>query len=453
MKKIGIILGLLLASATGLMAQNSSTGYFTKGYLYRHEVNPAFGGEKGYVAFPFLGNMNLGIRGNLSIENFLYNVDGRTTTFMNPKVSTSEALSNISDLNKLIFDMKFQFLSFGFKAFGGYNTFSLNLKTNAAVSVPGDIFRMAKEGIENKSYDLSGLGGSAKAYAELALGHSHEIIEDKLTIGAKVKVLLGGAHASAFFEKANLNLNSEGSWNVDVDAELNASMKGIKYESEYNSDSKRQHITNFDIDSPGVGGFGLAVDLGAEYKINDDLAVSAAILDLGYIKWSNNMQAKSYKNNHFSTDKYNFSVDESDSFDDEMDKLADDLAGLADLQDMGDQGGLTTGIGTSFNVGVEYKLPGYDKLSFGLLNTTRIQKNASWTDFRLSANFAPAKWFSMGANVAYGTFGPSFGWILDLHPTGFGIFVATDHMMGSLSKQMIPLSSNFNLNFGINFPF
>ncbi|WP_308267608.1 DUF5723 family protein [Prevotella sp.] len=35
----------------------------------------------------------------------------------------------------------------------------------------------------------------------------------------------------------------------------------------------------------------MAFDLGAVYKINDDWTVSAALIDLGYINWNNNMQA------------------------------------------------------------------------------------------------------------------------------------------------------------------
>lgn len=35
----------------------------------------------------------------------------------------------------------------------------------------------------------------------------------------------------------------------------------------------------------------MAFDLGAVYKINDDWTVSAALIDLDYINWNNNMQA------------------------------------------------------------------------------------------------------------------------------------------------------------------
>lgn len=48
---------------------------------------------------------------------------------------------------------------------------------------------------------------------------------------------------------------------------------------------------NIDLDNPGLTGFGMAVDLGATYKLREDLTLSAAILDLGFISWNNTIKA------------------------------------------------------------------------------------------------------------------------------------------------------------------
>ncbi|MDE7090010.1 MAG: hypothetical protein K2O54_07815, partial [Prevotella sp.] len=101
----------------------------------------------------------------------------------------------------------------------------------------------------------------------------------------------------------------------------------------------------------------------------------------------------------------------------------------------------------------EYTLPAYRKLTFGLMNSTRIQSKYSWTEFRLSANVAPAKIFSVGVNVAAGTYGCAFGWILNFHPTGFNLYLGMDRTFSALAKQGIPLSSNASFNLGMNFPF
>lgn len=120
---------------------------------------------------------------------------------------------------------------------------------------------------------------------------------------------------------------------------------------------------------------------------------------------------------------------------------------------MGELSSRTRALGATLNVGVDYELPYYRKLHFGLLNSTRINGKYSWTQFRLSANVAPVKVFSAGINAAVGTYGFGFGWILNLHARGINFFLGMDHTVGKLSKQFIPLNSNASLNLGLNFPF
>ena len=43
---------------------------------------------------------------------------------------------------------------------------------------------------------------------------------------------------------------------------------------EFLSEGKYEHVDDVDVDGFGLNGFGVALDLGAEYKINDDWRVS-----------------------------------------------------------------------------------------------------------------------------------------------------------------------------------
>ena len=137
----------------------------------------------------------------------------------------------------------------------------------------------------------------------------------------------------------------------------------------------------------------------------------------------------------------------------EIDRIRDKFSALYELEDMGDQGSRSTMLATTFNIGAEYTVPLYRRLSFGLLNTTRIYGDYSWTDFRLSANVAPVKCFDASVNVAAGTFGVGFGWLINLHVPGFNLFAGMDHTVTKVAKQFVPLSSNASFNFGLNFPF
>ena len=449
----------LMSVAMPIAAQHTASGYFTDGYLYRHEMNPAIANEQSYVAMPGISNLNVAMRSNLGVKDVLFNRNGRTTTFLNPNVSVADAMSGINDINKTNVDVKVQILGVGFKGFNGYNHVAINARANVATVIPRSLFSLAKEGIENKTYDISDFKAHADAYTEIALGHSHKI-NDKLSVGATLKIILGGANVDAQFNKAQLSLQ-ENAWEAVTNAKIQASVKGLKYKEKTEmrgaegQEVPHTYINDVDVKNTGLNGFGLGLDLGAEYKLDDSWKFSGALLDLGFISWSNNMVASTKGDKTFTTDKYLFNVDKDadNKFSREMDRMTEGLAKLYELQNEGDKGSRTTGLAATMNLGVEYTLPTYQDLSFGLLNTTRIHGKYSWTDFRLSANWHTGKLFSTGINFAAGTYGASFGWILNLHPNGFNFYLAMDHTLGKLAKQGVPLSANGHVNLGINFPF
>lgn len=444
---------LSVLAAVPAFAQNTRSGYFLDDYTYRYEMNPAFANSRGFVAMPGLANINVGVNGTLGLNSVLYNVDGRTTTFLNPGISTAEALKNIKDVNRIGFDTKINILSFGFKAFGGYNTISLNARAGLGIKLPGDVFSLLKEGISNKTYHIANLDANANAFAELSFGHSRQITSE-WRVGANFKFLIGGAHADVNLRKADLTLGTD-SWTITTDGEANVNLKGFTYKTELSKNTGNYYVNGADVDGSGVGGFGIAFDLGAVYtpEVLPDWEFSAAFLDLGFISWSNNMLATTNGEKTFNTDKYTFNVDDNatNSFDNEWDKIKDDLSTLYELENAGDTGSKTKGIGATMNLGAKYTLPVYHQVNFGLLNTTRIQGKFSWTDFRLSANYVPCKIFDCGVNASAGTFGMGFGWIANLHCPGFNLFVGMDRTLGKLAKQGIPLNSNGSFNLGMTF--
>ena len=436
----------------GAVAQNTNSAYFTEGYTYRHQLNPAFGNDKNFISIPAIGNMNVAMHGTIGVEDIFYNVDGKTTTFLNPAVDAS-FLNNIDDISRLGTDVKLNLLSVGFKGFKGYNTVSINVRSNVNTHIPKTLFSFLKEGIENKTYDISNFDVHADVYGEIALGHSHQL-GDKWRVGGTLKFLLGGANIDARFNKAQLTLG-EDAWSAVTNAEVQASVKGLTYQTEVNENTGHKYVSGMDVENPGLNGFGMALDLGAEFRPNQDWAFSAALLDLGYMKWNNNMVASTGGDKTFTTDIYSFSIDPSSQnfIADEIDEMINDVSALYELENQGDAGPRKTTLGATLNVGAEYTLPVYRKLKFGLLNTTRFQGDYSWTEFRLSANINPVKPLDLAANVGVGTYGWSFGWLANLNVTGFNLFVGMDHTPGRLAKQGIPLSSNASVNLGVNIPF
>lgn len=454
-KLFTIAVGGFLAAAS-LSAQTTNSGYFVDGYTYRYSLNPAYGNDKGFVAMPGLGNLNVAVRGNLHLSSVLYNVDGRTSLFTNPNISASEVMDKLHEKNTLGANIKVGILSAGFKAFGGYNTISINARADVGAIIPKSLFSLAKEGVTNKTYDIKNVTARAMGWGEIALNHSHDIKAlPGLRVGATLKVLLGMANLDAYFNEADLTLG-ENSWTARTNADIYANFGKFEFDHDTNNKGE-QYVSGANFDGDGSispNGFGLALDLGATYRWRD-FDFSLAVLDLGWISFKDTKYASTNGTRTIDTDAFTFSADDSapNSFDSEWDRFTDNLDELYQLTDNGNIGGRSRALSATINVGASYELPVYRKLHFGFLSSTRLAGRYTWTEARLSANVAPVKCFSADANVALGTYGTSFGWMLSFHHTGFNLFLGMDHTLGKVSKEFVPLSSNASFNMGINFPF
>lgn len=443
----------MMCAATGMSAQALSSGYFLDGYLFKHQLNPALQSEKAYVSIPVLGNINIATKGNIGLSNFLYpTANGGLTTFMNSSVSAQEFLDGLKDNNRLVANVDMTILSAGFKAWGGFSTVEIGLRSHSSVNIPKDMLEFMKVGQSGPTtvYDMGDMGFSSANYVEVALGHSRQI-NDKLRVGAKVKFLLGGLYADMTMKNTQITL-SEKEWIVAANGEMNLAAKGMNVPEK---DGGLVDFDNISYDSPGLSGFGLGIDLGATYEVIDNLTVSAAVKDLGFLGWSNNTYA-STNNEPWRFDGFeNLSFgNEDDKLENQLDALGDEFEDYSNLHRRSTGGKLNKALAATLVVGAEYALPVYDKLSFGLLSTTKFNGPYSWSEGRLSANVSPLSWLEGGVNVAVSTFGTSAGWILNFHPKVFSFFVGMDCLIGKVNPQFIPVdnaNANFSCGFNVTF--
>lgn len=447
----------LFATALTAAAQDTYSGYFLDNYTYRYQMNPAMGNRSNFVSMPVLGNMNIGMNGNIGLTSIVYNRDGKTVLFTNPGVGVAEAMDAFKNVNRIGVNTKINFLSGGWKAWGGYNTVSINGRVNAGFHVPKSLFSLVKEGIGNKTYNIEDVRAQALGYGEIMLGHSRDIKQvPGLRVGANLKFLIGIASAQVNMKEAYLDLGTD-AWRARTDGDIKVNLGKFQYETDV-TDEGHRYVSGANMDgngSVGPNGFGIAFDLGATYEWKD-FTFSLAFNDLGFISFSKTRLASTNGPRDFNSDAFIFSPDDNadNSFDNEWDKMRDGLEKLYQLDDMGETGANTRGIGAVMNVGVDYKLPYYRRLHFGLLNHTVINGPYSSTEFRISANVCPVDIFSAGINLVAGTYGVGFGWIANLNlKKGFNMFIGMDRTPGKFAKQGVPLNSNMQFNFGIDFPF
>lgn len=447
-----IVILFVCLSAGGATAQTLRSSYFLERMPFRHQLNPALMGDYGYVSIPILGNLGIHTQSNYSLSDLIYTgPNNNLTTFMDPSVSASSFLDNIHEKNEIGFDMSLPIASFGFFKWGGYNTFDLGVKSYAALTAPYDLFAFLKKGaadVNGSSYHIRDLRLQSSNYAEWALGHARPINE-KLTLGAKVKFLFGLGDVRANIDRMDITM-SEDRWEIVSRGQLDASAAGLSLEVDENGE-----IDDFDYDTPGLAGFGMGLDLGGTYQLLDNLMLSASLTDVGFIRWNKNLRGSTHADPFVFDGFDNINVDDSDSdhsFENQLDDLEDDLKGLVKFYEDKKPSGRTTALRATLNVAGEYSILNR-KISFGLLSTTRFGSPKVWTNLMASANFRPSKWFNAALTGSVSNFGCGWGWVLNLCPRGFNFFVGTDFMIGRVTPQFVPVNNaNLSFNMGMNIP-
>lgn len=143
----------------------------------------------------------------------------------------------------------------------------INAKSSTNVKLPYELFRFAAD-VGNDTYNIGDLFVNSQNYVEIALGHSRDI-NSKWRVGAKLKVLLGVADADVKMQNVTAQLTGD-SWTPHGDAQAHMSMKGWKYKTatkEYKSqEGSYSYINDVDVDGAGIGGVGLAADLGTVFR-------------------------------------------------------------------------------------------------------------------------------------------------------------------------------------------
>lgn len=282
MRKV-IISIVALLTITAVQAQMSGLLYNSKHIPQKNMMNPAYFCNSGfYISLP---NVNLNFDSPVSFNDvFLVKPNnGQNITYIN----TDAILANLDTKNELNLDLNVGILGFGFKTKHGFFTFSSQVRANAQLGIPKDVFHFLAEG----NVDENGKGRnltlidqdllSVQSYVECGIGYGLNVNEN-LTVGTRFKLLLGIANINT----TNTHID------LTTDPNLNSLTVNMDYHLRMSAPVRLSVVGDTAISAKLIEeipqNFGFAVDLGARYKINDKLSVAASILDLGKIHWVEN---------------------------------------------------------------------------------------------------------------------------------------------------------------------
>lgn len=472
MKTLRYTLAIALLTAVSAFSafaqQNLRTAYFLDGYTYNYKLNPAMAPERAFFAVPIIGNFGVGAETNLAVSTLLYPTgNGNMTTFLNNSVSDKEFLDKLNTLNNLNVSLNESLFAMGFRTGKSFHTIDLSLKADVSASLPKDLFAFMKTGSSNgaTAWDISRTGVRADSRLELAYGYSRSF-SDRLRVGARAKMLIGIMRADALIDELNLKMTGD-EWSVTAHgtAEVSVPFPADEAASEKDPNLLTLLTGPFEVikdigegmeDYYSKASVGFAVDLGASFDFLEYFTASVSVLDLGFIGWNETTTAVMPGGKWSFGGFENISFADGGGIDSEIDRLGESLEDMIKMEVTGEGIKKSNPLAATVHAGLEARVPFYERLTFGLLGTKRINGIYSWTEGRFSANLAPTNWFSLAGSYAVSEFGNSVGGAANIHLPGLNIYAGLDSFLPlmNVTPQYIPIdNANTNLTFGMTLTF
>lgn len=457
MKRI-ITLLITILTVTSVFAQhNHRTGYFLDGYTYKYKINPAFGADRGYFAIPVAGFTSVALETPLQLSSLLYPTgnNGELVTFLDPSVALEDVMKGVNAMNPINLNADLGLISFGFNTKKSFHTLDLSVKADARLNVPGAVFSWAKQ--YNDALDMSQLALNADARLELSYGYSRAILKNA-RFGFRIKLLAGLAKAQ--YQMDNLQLAaSKDKWTVESTGSGYYAAPIPLITEGYDN-----RITGFELpedyyqiidDVLASRNLGAAIDLGFSMDVLKYMTVSASITDLGVMTW-NNVSMLGSPESHWTYDGFEGIGNEDMNWNEQLEMLGEELLDIIYPRVTSEGEKKLDMLSMTAHVGLELRIPFWQRLSVGALGSARFDGPYSWYEGRASVNCALFRWFSFSGSYAYSTYGESYGAAINFHPKGLNLFVGLDSFkpLLNMTTQYVPIDSfNTNLSVGLNLAF
>ena len=441
-----ILLTLFLLTAHLVIAQPETTMYTMSGVAQFSNYNPAF--VPNYKFVFSVGPSSL--HTHYSNSSFSYS-DLVTQQGDSSVVDLGNFQKKLKDKNYISAATDVEIFRLGIQASKRlYLNWFITNKAHSQEMIPKDLITIFSDGNAAFINETSSFAPevNGQAYLEFAWGASY-VVNDQLTLGGRIKLLRGVFNVTT--ENTAINMSLDENYATTLSAQVNVKTSGIQSMDEIEiSKDYKNYLKNR----------GMAIDLGATYKLTKELTVGASLLDLGAINWKN--------------DTYGYTLDPEeathtfkginlqnilDGNDDYLDAEMDSIEAKFELQES-TIGGYRTPLPGKMYLTASYAWKA--KTTFGALLFFEKYQGRFHPGFSTSVH----KEFGRiaGASVTYTainrTFG-NFGLGLNLNLSPFQFYVVGDNLLRIPVSQLMngdinKFASNtqyFNIRAGLNFIF
>lgn len=427
-----MVLSLSLVVVLGLKAQ-PNTLYFMEDVALRHQMNPAFMPNAAwFFEVPIFPTVYFEAGNNsLTLRDFRLKSNGLWVNSYAPLKSPDTYDKRLYRNNVFDTRVSLNLLNGGFRFKElNYMTFDLALKADAYMFVPKDFFRAILYGANNSShFNLKNFSLESYMYGELAVGYMRQLSE-KWILGVKLKGLVGFAGIHSQINSLDI-YTPKNKWKLSAYGDIYAMTPYIK-----NNGNTTTLGSSADLMSPqGIGG---AIDLGVTFKPVENLVISAAIIDLGFINWGNteNIASISAKGEYiFDEANYSFNPNDQRSLNALFSQISANIDKSVNFRrTQGANNSITQRITTTANLGIEYGILD-NMLSFAALSNTRVNYGKIMQELTLGINVRPADWFK--AYLTHTLFNArcnTIGLGISVQAGPVNIYLASDYIPFSMVK-------------------
>ncbi|MDX2068052.1 MAG: DUF5723 family protein [Haliscomenobacter sp.] len=251
-----------------------------------------------HLSLPLISNLNLGASSSgfsaNDIKNINFDDQGENPNGSFFETNFSDFINQIGPYNTLGFDFNTTILDAGFRLGKGYIGIQGTETVQSSLGYSKSLFTtfdeiqgLTPEDFENgpRRYNVNGTFLNFNHHRTLGASYTHEIIPGRLSAGLRAKMAIGVGRAWT----RNENFSIVGDYQQGIlGLEGNVGLLLAGLPAAFDS---TQGIGTY---LKGTGNQGLALDLGAQFRVNDKIEVFASLVNLGQIVWKNNLTEYGY---------------------------------------------------------------------------------------------------------------------------------------------------------------
>lgn len=233
-------------------------------------------------------NLGVTLQGDVTLQQLLSKAPGSNDFTLNFNVLNAAA----NELNRINLQADVNLLHLDLKTKVGAFSLFANLRSNFDFVYNKDMIEFLANGNGNSiggTLDFTGSTIRMDAFQEIGIGYARKFLDDKLTVGLRLKLVTGMYHAS-IQEDAGLQLTTNAddfNWQIAVQ---NGTVNTAGLDYFFNSDDyESSEMTSYMLSN---GNQTLALDFGFRYRPIEKVEIEAAFNDIGKIEWTE--QARNY---------------------------------------------------------------------------------------------------------------------------------------------------------------